>query len=589
MVCLGLFTSPDFLQAQAITQPDIKGFFRFERFGARLPLGINVVRQLDDVLLLGANREFVRSIDSGRTWQPVLASLKHKNVTTIVVDDKQIVVGTATGGLYRSTDLGLYWENFGKEPGLRRVRSLIRAEKGYIAINDSGVCFSRRDKDSTWSPVTLPSRCLDVAEFDDNPWFICENGSLIVDEGDGPIVKANVGQIERAALVQVDDFLALVLDSVVRVFDDDADSLHTWPLPFIGWTACIALHNELLLGGRSMGLRKLNLESGQSSFVFAGPAEIENISALALSGDSLVIGTSKGAGRCYVVSMTSPQWHALNPNWIRGTFDVSDLKCVNGMVFVATREEGVHTGRVADAQLFPIHDAYEQTIFTQLEPWLEEVLVVSLRAGIWRMKSGTGRPEWISRTLPPTYEYNATAIGTRILAGLSGGKVFWSDDEGKTWTQSRDTLPTINRMNTVANSVYISTVKGLYRSDDRGKTWLLVDAPFQQHDVLWSTGVGDILFVTSTQATYMYTPAQGFKQLEPGFTPGMMKHFTTILLHDGLLFATGAPAVYASSDLGETWQSHKFADANAAVSQFFYNGFYYVFTDRGDMWRSPIP
>ncbi len=589
VMCWGLLAVPCVSLAQAITQPDIKGFFVFERFGEAVPLGINVVRQLDDVLLLGANREFIRSADSGRSWSPVLTPLQHKNITSLLAHGNAIIVGTATGGVYRTNDHGLYWERFGNEPRLRKTKALLRTTRGYIASNDSGACFARSDTDTAWHVLALPSPCRDFVMFDDKPWFVCDNGVVLYDDGDGPKPKRSLGNVDRAALVVVDDQLVVVLDTSVIVLDDDADSLATWRLPIANWTACVALNDQLLVGGRSTGLRKLNVETGETTFVFAGPAEAENISALATSGDSIVIGTSRSNGRCYVVTERSRQWHALNPSWMDGTFDVTDLTCLNGIAYIGTREEGVHAGLVSDAAVFPIHDAYQQTIFTHLIPWREEMLVVARRAGIFRMTSGAGRLEWFTRTLPQSFEYFATAIGSRILAGLNGGRTLWSDNGGKTWTQSADSLPAINDMNTIGEVVYASTFKGLYRSDDKGETWHIVEGPWQQSNILWVTGTTDTLFITSTSATYRHMKGRGIKKLEAEFTPGMTTIFTSVVMRDGLLLATGAPALYVSTDVGDTWHRKLFDGANAVVSQFFYKGYYYIFTDRGALWRSPTP
>lgn len=593
-VFVGLLGVPGITWAQAITQPDLKGFFRFERFGGRVPLGINVVREVDNVLLLAANRELVRSFDSARTWDPVLTALQHKNITAMHVDGGGIVVGTATGGLYRTTNDGLHWERFGTDPRLRNVKAILRYDDGFIVTNNEGACYAMRSSDTTLEVLLLPAPCLDVSVFDGTPWFVCEDGTLLKGSTNQPtrvrtISTDSAFAINRARLVAVNDMLAVVLDRQILVFDNDADSLATWPMPIANWTACIAMSDELLLGGRETGLRTLNLENGATTFVFAGPAAQENISELALSGDSIIVGTSRGKGRCYVVSKHSRQWHALNPSRLSGTFDVTALSCIDGHVYVGTREEGVHKGLVEDPVLIPIHNRYEQSIFNNIEPLGNEILIVAQRVGLWRMKTGSSKPEWFTKTLPSSHEYNATVLGTRVLVGLNFGRVLWSDDDGATWTQSVDSLPTINHMGVVAGVPYISTRLGVYTSNDRGERWMLLPGPFQDAEVLWTAGSADTLFVTSADATFRRIGEQAFSRIMADFTPGTMTRFTTVLLHSGLLFATGAPAVYVSADVGDTWEQREFENANAVVSQFFYKGFYYVFTDRGDLWRSPTP
>ncbi len=576
-------------RAQAITQPDVKGYFRFERVGTEFRFGISVVRPFDNVLLLGSNKALVRSTDEGQTWVPILSPLHRKDITAIVVNQGNIVVGTANGGVYQSTDRGLYWDRFGNKTGLLKVKTLIRVKQGYLALNDGGVCYRKSDADDTWRVITLASPCLDVVRFGDQTWFVCQNGAVLTGDGDEPKLRRLLHVTERTELVVVNNLLAVVLDSVITVLDDNADSVNTWPLPIVNWTACSAIGNHLLIGGRATGLKKLNLETGEATFAFAGPAELENISALAVSGDTVVVGTSRGNGRCYVVSQSLLQWHALIPSSSLSTFDVTDIVFHNGLVYVAAREEGIHVGDANGTLVTPIHDAYEQAVIKQMEPLRTDMLVVGSRVGIWRLKSGTGRLEWFTHTLPKSFDYYATVVGTRVVAGLSEGLVVWTDDDGLTWTRSADTLPRINGMGTIGKSVYVSTCQGLYRSEDKGESWQVVPGPWMEKNVMWATGAQDTLFVTTTDATYRELKGQPVRSIQADVREGLPIPFLSIQLFRGLLFATGVPDVYASTDVGETWQQVKIDRALAVINQFFYNGYYYVFTDTGVLWRSPIP
>lgn len=586
----GLFCGPTDTLAQAITQPDIKGFFRFERYGEVVALGTNVVKQLDDALLLASNRVFVRSLDSGRTWNPVLSPLKPKNIATILAHGSTIVVGATMGGVHRTSDHGLHWERYGNEPRLRKVQSLLRTTNGYMALNDSGVCFKRSDTDTAWQVLALPAPCRDFVMFNKKPWFVCEDGSVLHEDAPASKPNRHVGIVDRVELVVVGDNLAVVLDTSVLVLNADADSIAAYRLPVPNWTACVTYDNQLLLGGRSTGLRKLNLETGESTFVFAGPSEAENISALAVSGASIVIGTSRGSGRCYVVREQSQDWHALNAGRVEGTFDVTDIACANGFAYVATREEGVHAGMASGTALFPIHNGYERTIFAQLIPWRRGMIVVARRGGIFYMQSGAGPLEWLTRTLPQSYDYFAATIGSRIVVGLDSGRTMWTDDGGTTWTQAATTLPSINDLNCVGEVVYASTLKGLYRSDDQGENWRAEEGPWGQGNVLWVAGSSDTIFVATPLDTYRRLKnGAAHTKLIAESAPDMPTIFTTITLRDGLLFAAGVPSLKISSDVGDTWHSKTIEGASAIVSQFFYKDYYYIVTDRGALWRSPTP
>lgn len=569
-------------------QQDIQGFLRFEPVSDDFRLGVNVVRPYDNGILLGSDKALVRSTDEGRSWVPLLSPLQRKDITAITAYKNDIVVGTASGGLFTSNDRGLYWERFGQDAGVMRVRSLVRTADAYVVVNDSGRCFRRTDHADVWNPIRLPAPCVAVTMFDDATWYLCSNGAILTERGKEPELKRVLRAGDHTDLVAVDDRLAVLVDGLVMVLDDDADSLATFVLPIANWTACAAMGENLLVGGRATGLSKINLENGTVTSVFAGPAELENISALATSNDTVVIGTSKGAARCYVVAQTTLQWHALSPNALVSTFDVTDLVYTNGQVYVATRGEGVHMGPASSSALTSIHDGYDQAGYAQLLPLRDDMLVVARYGGLLRLRKGSNKVEWFTHTLPVASGYVGAVVDDRVIVGQGAG-VVWSEDDGRTWTLSAATLPHINHMYTASTVVYASTMQGLYSSHDKGMTWQVVQGPWQSNNVMWTSGVPDTLVISTTNATYAVLGGREARKLEAVFPGRPPSPFITAQLHRGLLFTTGAPGIYVTSDMGTTWQEKTIPGSAAIIAQFFYKGYYYVFTDVGNLWRSPVP
>lgn len=576
--------------AQALRHPDIKSYFRFEQFGEGIRGGVKTVQPYDGVLLAGGNREFFRSTDAGSTWQNVLTPLQNKNVRTILAYDSTVLVGTS-GGVYRTTDVGLYWTRVGNDPFMRKVRSLVRTSSGCIALTDSGDCFRGTDGDTNWRRIVLPSPCLDVAIVEQTAWFVCADGSVLLDEGKGAKPLRSFGPIDKASLLHAKEYVAVVLDAVVHVLksNGDTDLVATWPTPIQHWSACVAMDNQIVIGGRSTGLKKLNLETGELTFVFAGPADAEVISALAVVGDTVIIGTSRGSGRCYVVSQNTMQWRALYPRWELSTFDVTDIAYLNGNVYVALKDEGVYAGATSGTVIVPIHDGYEQAVFHQLKPWGTEMLIVGRLAGIWRLNSGMGNVRWFSRTLPRSSQYFATVVNSRVVAGLSEGRIAWSDDAGATWTLSSDPLPALTELTTIDGVLYAGTVMGLYRSEDKGETWKEVEGPWKGQNIDWVVGTTDTLFINTTTTTYRNMKDVGIQKIQAESIPGKMTNFTSLFLRDGLLFTTGSSGVHISPDAGETWQHKSFEGLTTMMAQLIYKDYYYVVTDHGAMWRSPLP
>ncbi|HET6995063.1 MAG TPA: T9SS type A sorting domain-containing protein [Chitinophagaceae bacterium] len=91
--------------------------------------------------------------------------------------------------------------------------------------------------------------------------------------------------------------------------------------------------------------------------------------------------------------------------------------------------------------------------------------------------NASSQSQWSKSTPPPNGSIRALAvIGTNIFAGSSFG-VYFSADDGATWTQRNGNLPTVDVYSLVTNGsdIFIGTGgpngTGLYKSNDLGITW----------------------------------------------------------------------------------------------------------------------
>jgi photosystem II stability/assembly factor-like uncharacterized protein len=181
----------------------------------------------------------------------------------------------------------------------------------------------------------------------------------------------------------------------------------------------------------------------------------------------------------------------------------------------------------------------------------------------------------------------------RVYAAVSAGGAYRSDDGGKTWTPINrgtraDFLPQampeagqcVHRLRlhpAKPDRLYQQNHCGVYRSDDRGETWIEITAGLPSefgYALALDPADPDVAFVIPEESSHMRTVAGGalrvFRTTDAGatwepLTRGLpQQHAYISILRDamdedaldpcGLYFGTSGGHVFASADRGESWQ-----------------------------------
>lgn len=100
-----------------------------------------------------------------------------------------------------------------------------------------------------------------------------------------------------------------------------------------------------------------------------------------------------------------------------------------------------------------------------------------------------------------------TSVGPDIIyAGSFGLGMFRSEDRGKTWTKSGEgvTDPFILSLVTAKNGVvYVGTFRGgVFRTKDRGKSWQEVNAGLKRKEIKTLLSVGDVIYAGTADGAY---------------------------------------------------------------------------------------
>lgn len=167
------------------------------------------------------------------------------------------------------------------------------------------------------------------------------------------------------------------------------------------------------------------------------------------------------------------------------------------------------------------------------------------------------------------------AVDTRVLyAGSFGHGLFRSDDRGTTWVRTGEgiTDPFILSLVTGKGGiVYAGTFRGgVFRTKDHGKTWHPVNGGLKRREIKTLLAVGDIIYAGTADGAYRLNPADDRWTV---VTSGLDEILVHALAHspDGTLYAgTSGKGVlrYKSNSSGWVRMHHGLKDHEGMIENF---------------------
>lgn len=158
------------------------------------------------------------------------------------------------------------------------------------------------------------------------------------------------------------------------------------------------------------------------------------------------------------------------------------------------------------------------------------------------------------------FRFSSLAImDSTLFAGTEGGGVFQFDDRSYTWTAVRWGLknPYITAMVVMDTTLYVGTSTGVFRSDDRGRTWTeigTISAGLTNTSV-WSLAVLGMTIFAGTKGGGVFRSEDGCNtwiEVNRGLT-----NIRVVLLSvlNNTLYAGTSNGLFRSEDGGNTWIS----------------------------------
>jgi hypothetical protein len=143
--------------------------------------------------------------------------------------------------------------------------------------------------------------------------------------------------------------------------------------------------------------------------------------------------------------------------------------------------------------------------------------------------------------------------GQRLVLGTYFHGVFFSTDDGSTWTPSASGLTPalVNALTVSGTDLFAGADGGAFRSTDDGTTWSAAWTGLTNPPVMSLAASGSHLFAGTYGGVFLSTDS-GAHWTGTGLSPAWVN---SLRLTDGNLFAGTDRGVFVSTDLGTTWNA----------------------------------
>ncbi len=410
--------------------------------GDRAVEGVSVSPGDPDELFAWTRTKVFRSVNAGQSWEKATAGLPPGASTEFLSvnfapdyrNSKTLLLATAYGGIFKSTDSGTEWVSTGlTESG--RIQGVVFSPnygndgKAFASTGSGGV-FKSTDYGLNWTEVNKGLTGLNFGAIAISHAFL-NDGTLFTASDTGFLYKTTT------------------------VGDDwsETGGVGSADIAGIGFSATYGA-DATLVGATQSGVFR-STDGGVNWTSMTADLPATNFAAFAVSPaypvDGTVIAILSGAG-VYRTFSNGKWWSEQNG------------------------------GTTSILRAFPRTIAFS--------PNYANDHLVLIGGGSGAFRSIDGGASWVQSNAGSTYTdvasygFSPAIAGDAIVfAGTAGGGVFKSTDAGQSWTQSSTGL-TNGMINAVAVSpsfatdrtVLVATAAGIFKSTDGGATWAGVQA-----------------------------------------------------------------------------------------------------------------
>lgn len=470
---------------------------------------INAVVAGGNYLWAGTNDGLYLSENNGVSWS--FAGLDNYEVLSLLIKDSNLYAGTRNG-IFRSPDSAVTWTAVNNGLTSNVVSSLVIMDTCILAGTMGGGVFLTADNGGNWVQMN--------------------NG-----------LSSN--SVHSILVVDTNIFLSTHLGGVFK----STDRCATWTQKNVGLVnkdiSAIAYNGVTLFAATAAGIYKsTNLATNWGSPTYTGNA---------------FTSVTVNAGILYVGQVTSgvlssanggASWSSCNQGL--SSKDIHLLYTVGTDTYAGTGK-GLFR-RTSNAGSWASRGITSPDII-EMTSLGQKVFACTYGYGLYSTVD-QGASWVVSPGLTPLYLTALTAHGSRLIVGatLTNGGVYWSADNGTTWTASAITSGVVHDLATDGVNLLCGTEGGLYISYDQGSTWtetsISMDAVYISEisgsNVFVEMGTNGDLYYSNNYGNAPWSVVSG-NGLPSGYAVEAL-----LMVGNDLLAAT-AGGLYRSSNYGSTW------------------------------------
>jgi photosystem II stability/assembly factor-like uncharacterized protein len=507
-------------------------------------------------------------------------------VTVIYKTNGIVYAGTATQGVYKSTDDGLTWDAANSGLELTQVHDLI-ASGGNLLVATSGrsfVCpaannvFKSTDNGSTWTPTSGLSAHI-VKSFALKGSFVfavCDNvttSGIFRSSDNGDNWQSVASPIDKGDKIFVSDNAIIVASDnfIWRSLSDGASWTLVEQFALTGINSFARAGTKLFATGTTVLWTSLDNGGSWTFNPFPGGA-----SSLSSDGSTIYLGSGS---KVFKSTDTGGTWVDVSTGLGHGS--------VLALLFDGTN---LFAGTPADS------------------------------AGIYRSTNGGTSWDPAAAGLPVgSIIRSMISFGGYVFAGTEADGIYRSSDHGDTWAKTDVSNPLLNHGLVLSlcakdNALFAGTANGIYRSTDGGATFSPVTAGFPANNGIAAfsltvsddniiAGVDVLVSPTSTLDAIFYSTDDGDNwhrsnlPSEVTFVPAVASDGSSLAYAAVITQHSSTTGLYKSTDAGITWDARTFslnvdlnrmaANGNNVLGSTLFGAYYSM--DFGESWGGSSP
>ncbi|MBU3678947.1 MAG: hypothetical protein FGM32_04985 [Candidatus Kapabacteria bacterium] len=477
-------------------------------------------------MLLTTVDDILITADNGGHWKELTAPLPHKAVVDVLPVDDTVYVLTSNGAVHRTTDVGLTW-NQSKRYKSGQTNRLFQDTFGVGAFE-----------------AQTPNK----VDSTTNAHFSVRDSTLSV---------------------QLDNGLRISITSNA-----------------IRDVTCMAATDSVVYVGRArLPVLAVRLTDHTISELGMGHLNQEHIAVLRIHNNYLYAGVMLGLGGLHRRPLTGNYWEYVNIDRNTETVEVQCIVSGTKGLYAGFRDHGVawlpDGGHVA----YPIHEGLAGALIQTADAYRGGYIITARLRGLIHVKRCGLDVERFSSSLPYSGEYVTGVSDSAVIVGLYHGLVIRSKDDGKHW----DTLSVrfgesaINRIRSYGNTVFICTNDGTWSSPDNGDTWSRAFSQLPEQTVQDVHKSPNGWIVRTNQGAFVCDSTGSYTKFAPEGNLPRAPHIIDVQVNGTMIYATGFPGIFTSSDGGKTWKIFTVADNSIVQTITVINDLVFFAGVRGDV------